>query len=491
MQIFLWSILFIHSACAFFGHKFRIETREIRSPIIKTQDPLFNGITGFYGIIGPDVDVKSITSLYELFTGDGMIQGVFFDKGKMTFVKHFIRTEKLLYESDHGRFSKNVCMTPLYVLLNKLGCLPNTLGLANTAFLQIENKVFALFERDYPYQINIDVESQLLYTIKKKIIPNVAHFSGHSKYDGQMIHTIDYDVVQNRLIYVRLNSSFRQISKSVIKTHYIPLIHDFIVLSNNTNTNNSKMIFVDSPFVWNIPSPSPWTTPSPSPSPSPWTTPLPSPWTTPSPSPWTSPWTSPPVKFDRKKPTYITLYDTSTNRRKEWLSPESFYMFHCAYFEEKGENIDIYAPLYDDVEFSSLGIQGKYRRVTLHPSGKVTISKNAALERQNLDFPVKYGKYIILRNVENQSITGFVVCKGLTIVKRIRLKQNRFFCGEPTIIELGETKTPYLLGLSYDDKGMGYVSLIGVFNEDYRELELEERVQIGFHSIYLSSSDSS
>lgn len=437
--------LLLYSTHAFFGHKFRIETREIRSPIIKTQDPLFNGITGFYGIIGPDVDVKSITSLYELFTGDGMIQGVFFDKGKMTFVKHFIRTEKLLYESNHGRFSKNVCMTPLYVLLNKLGCLPNTLGLANTAFLEIGKDIFTLFERDYPYQMNIDVENQLLYTIKKKVIPNVAHFSGHSKYDGQTIHTIDYDVVQNRLIYVRLNSCFKQISKSVLKTHYIPLIHDFIVLSN-------KMVFVDSPFVWTTKT--------------------------------TSPWTSPPVKFDHKKPTYISLYDTSTDSRKEWISPESFYMFHCAYFEEKGENLDIYAPLYDDVEFSSLEIQGKYRRVTLYPSGKVTISKNVALERLNLDFPVKYGKYIILRNVENHTIMGFVVCKGLTIVKRIRLKQNRFFCGEPTVIELGDTKTPYLLGLSYDDKGMGYVSLVGVFNEDYRELELEERVQIGFHSIF-------
>ena len=465
MQIFSLFLL-IHSTCAFFG-KFRIETREIRSPITKTQDPIFNEIKGFYGIIGPDVDVKSITSLYELFTGDGMIQGVFFDKGKMTFVKHFVRTEKLLYESLHGRFSKNVCMTPLYVFLHKIGCLPNTLGLANTAFLQIEKKVFVLFERDYPYQINIDVENQFIYTLNKNFIPNVPHFSGHSKYDGDTIHTIDYDVIQNQLIYNRLKSSFITKTRTVIKTHYIPLIHDFVVLPKK------RILFIDSPFVWDIAS--------------------------------IIPLHSPPVKFDRLRPTYITLYDTSTNlvtplinqcqqlpinRCKQWLSPESFYMFHCAYFEENGENIDIYASLYDNVDFSSLEIQGRYRRVTLHPSGKVTIIKNAALERLNLDFPVKYGKYIILRNIENQTINGFIVCKGLNIIIRIKIPENRFFCGEPTVIELGDKKTPYLLGLSYDDKGMGYVSLIGVFNEDYRELELEESVQIGFHSIYLSSSDS-
>ena len=447
MQIFSLFLL-IHSAYAFFG-KFRIETREIRSPIIKTQDPLFNGITGFYGIIGPDIDTTKITSLYELFTGDGMVQGVFFDKGKITFVKHFIRTEKLLYESLHGRFSKNVCMTPLYIFLHKIGCLPNTLGLANTAFLQIEKKVFALFERDYPYQINIDVENQILNTLIKYFIPNVDHFSGHSKYDGDTIHTIDYDVIQNHLIYNRLKPSFITKTRTVIKTHYIPLIHDFIVLPKK------RILFVDSPFVWDITS-------------------------------MIHSSKNPPVKFDRQKPTYITLYDTSTNRHKEWTSPESFYMFHCAYFEENGENIDIYAPLYDNIDFSSLGIQGKYRRVTLHPSGKVTIMKNTALERLNLDFPIKYGKYIILRNVENRSINEFIVCKGLNIIRRIRLKQNRFFCGEPTVIEIGDVKTPYLLGLSYDDKGLGYISLIGLFNEDYRELELEQPVQIGFHSIFMT-----
>lgn len=106
------------------------------------------------------------------------------------------------------------------------------------------------------------------------------------------------------------------------------------------------------------------------------------------------------------------------------------------------------------------------------------------LENLNLDFPLKWGQYTILREIENQAIMGFVVCKELMVIRRIRLPEGRFFCGEPSIIEF--TGGPYLLGLTYDKRGMGYISLVGVFTEDYRELDLEERVSIGFHSIFLS-----
>lgn len=55
-------------------------------------------ISGFYGLVGPNIDKKKVNTLYELFIGDGVIQGVFFDKGKITFIKHVINTEKIQYE---------------------------------------------------------------------------------------------------------------------------------------------------------------------------------------------------------------------------------------------------------------------------------------------------------------------------------------------------------------------------------------------------------
>lgn len=442
MQVF-WFFLYIGTIQAFLPPiSFRIETREIRTILKPTNDPLFKQIKGFYGIIGPDINSSSITSLYDLFTGDGIIQGVFFNDDKMTFVKHFVRTEKLLYESIHGRFSKNVFMTPIYILLNKMGCIPNTLGLANTAFLTIDEQTFALFERDHPYQIYIDIDNHLLFTVKKEEIKGMTHFSGHSKYENQKIHTIDYDVLTNHLTYIQLTPQFNILFKTVIKTRYVPFIHDFVVSDN-------KIMFIDSPFVWTF----------------------------------SMNMKNPPVSFDRRKPTYIYLYDTVKDTMRTWISTHSFFIFHYGHIEI-GENIDIYAPVYETIDFSSVQIKGRYRHISLRQSGEVVIKKNWMLENLNLDFPLKWGQYTILREIENQAIMGFVVCKELMVIRRIRLPEGRFFCGEPSIIEF--TGGPYLLGLTYDKRGMGYISLVGVFKEDYRELDLEERVSIGFHSIFLS-----
>lgn len=440
MQVLLLCLFIgtIHS----FLQPFRIEHREIRSKIQPSKDPLFKQIKGFYGIIGPDINISSVTSLYELFTGDGVIQGVFFNDDKITFIKKFVRTEKLLYEATHGKFSKHIFMTPLYVLLNKIGCIPNTLGLANTAFLKTNNQIFALFERDHPYQLHIDVENQLLFTMKKRIIPGITHFSGHSKYDNVKIHSIDYDVLKNHLTYVQLTPNvFNLFFKTVIKTHYVPLIHDFFVSDN-------KILFLDSPFVWKF----------------------------------SIEMKGPPISFDHSKPTYLFLYDTIQQTTRQWKTNKPFYIFHYGQVEV-GENIDIYAPVYDDIDFSSIQINGKYRHISLRHSGEIVIKKNRVLERLNLDFPLKWGRYIILREVNNNTIMGFVVCKDLSIIRRIRLPENRSFCGEPSIIEL--MKEPYLIGLSYDDKGMGYVSLISIFKDDYRELALNQPVSISFHSIFI------
>lgn len=423
---------------------FRIETREIRVQYPPSNDPLLQKINGFYGLIGPDIDTNSINSLYELFTGDGMIQGIFFDNGKMTFVKHFVRTEKLLFESIHGRFSKNIMMTPIYVLLHKMGCLPNVLGLANTALFPIDNHVFALFERDYPYQIHIDYKNKKLSTIKKVVIPGIPHFSGHSKYDRQTIHTIDYDVLYNTICYIRLNRIFGELSKTVIPTKYIPILHDFALLPQEKG-----ILYIDAPFVWDF---APLFRKNPV-----------------------------PVKFDVTKPAYICLYDTTTKIRRQIPYKTPFYIFHYAYLEEVGENIDVYAPLYDKLDFSSLQIEGKYRKIRIGADGKVVITKNAFLENMNLDFPQKWGKYVVLRSIDNFAIKGFVVCKGLDIIRKIRMPSNRFFCGEPSIIEIDGA--PYLVGFSYDSDKNGYVNIIGIFNDKYVEQCLGHKVTIGFHSV--------
>jgi hypothetical protein len=88
-----------------------------------------------------------------------------------------------------------------------------------------------------------------------------------------------------------------------------------------------------------------------------------------------------------------------------------------------------------------------------------------------------------LRAIEERAITGFVICKGLDIIRRIRLPAGRHFCGEPAIIEIeGE---PFIVGFAYDADSQGYLVVLGIFTEKYIEQSLGVSFTIGFHSIFL------
>ena len=436
--------------------------REIWQPIIIPPKSPFNELNGFYGLIGPDVQMTTVKTLYELFTGDGKIQGVFFRPNENpTFVTHLVRTDKLLYESIHGQFSKHIWMTPLYVLLNKVGILPNVLGLANTALLPIDKRLFALFERDSPYELAMELDKRRITTVKKIALSGLSHFSGHSKFVDGVIHTVDYDVVWNVLNYIRLNPSFREHERHSIRTKYVPIVHDFGILPDG------KVLFVDSPFVWNIKSLN-------------------------SKKPvlqFLDKGIFPkdiPIVFDKTRSTYINLYDPIQKRLKQIACPTPpFYWFHIAYTEYQGGDLNIFAPLYDNVDFSSLDLDGKYRQVTIRASGEVVIKKNPLLESLNLDFPIRVGGYVVLREIENREIRGFVVCKGLRVIRRIRLPLGRAFCGEPSVVDIGGQ--PHLLGFSYDENHKGFVSLMSIWSDTYDEIPLGHEVSIGFHSVFVAN----
>ena len=90
-----------------------------------------------------------------------------------------------------------------------------------------------------------------------------------------------------------------------------------------------------------------------------------------------------------------------------------------------------------------------------------------------------------MRSIENQIINGFVLCRGLDIIKKLYLPQNRYFCGEPSIVEI--SGSPFLIGFSYDSAENGYLVLLELFTEKYTEIPLNNDIKltIGFHSIFL------
>lgn len=411
----------------------------------------FPKISGFYGLIGPNVNIKNTDSLFDLFTSDGIIHGVFIEDGKIFPVKHVVQTEKILFEKKYFKFSKNYMMLMIYIFLNKLNLIPNVLGLSNTAFLDNNNKIdkykkniLTTCEMDKPYKIQLDFNEKNIKTLSKVNV-DIERFSGHSKFDSNTnkIQTIDYDMFTNKVTYYELNKNCQDIiSKNEIPTRYIPNVHDFIVFDD-------KLFFIEPPFVWNF-------------------------------------LNKIPLTFHNAGETKLIIYDLKTKKMEKYkYTDHAFLLFHYADFIKKDNKIEILAPLYDHFCFSNLNIEGKYRNIILNTKTKeIKIEKNEELEKMNLDFPLKWKDYILLIKIENKVINELVLCKKLNIVKKIKMPKDRFLCGEPAIVD--KNSTPYVIGIAYDSENNGYFFCFNMFdiNNSYIEKKLEYKPTIGFHSIF-------
>jgi len=411
------------------------------------QQNTINKINGVYALIGPNINIRRITSLFDLFLGDGMIQSIFFDNGELTYVKHFVRTEKLLYEENSGKLPTNMVFQMFFLMINKMGIFPNTLGLANTAIMSIHNKNYALYERDHPYLLDINFSKKTIKTIQKVKIPTMTSFSAHSKFNTT-IDTIEYDVLRNRVIYYELTENFSPIHKRIIPMTYLPIVHDFL------KTPSNKIIVIDSPIVVDFSNMFKKTMP---------------------------------IMVNSNDPTFIHVLSKNTMKLERYEVGEAFYVFHYADYKETETDMEIYACLYNKLDFSTLTNKGKYRKIVIHKeTGKVSIIKDTELEKLDLEFPVKIGEdgRILFRNIENNRMNGFVVCKDLDIIKKIEFK-NRFISGEPAIHTIDSI--PYLFTFAFDDRNnnRGYLIIMNMDTYEEIEIPIEEPITIGFHSIFI------
>jgi carotenoid cleavage dioxygenase-like enzyme len=438
-----------------FGIPFRISDKEIKKDIDyqvinKKEQNIIKKINGFYGLIGPDINKTEVKTLYDLFTGNGNIQGLFFKDGRMSYVKYFIRTERIVYEETHGKIPNHLFLNALLMCFNKINLFPNILGFANTALLNIKDKNYALFEQDSPYMIDINFKNHSIKTIKKLSIPGVHHFSAHSKYnsDSNTIDTIDYDAVTNLATYYQLDSDFNILKKKDVCTKYIPLVHDFVSLNNS-------IIFCDAPMLFNMQKMSNIKIP---------------------------------VTFYKNKNTFIHIIDKNTLAVKKIEIEDSIYIFHYADYEETDKTIEMYASLYENIDYGTIDIKGRYRKIVIDKDTDViTIIKNPLLEKYNLDFPVKFeNKQILIKN-NNNSINGFLVCDGLKIIKDFCLPGNLCIAGEPKVIYI--EKIPYFISFAYSSEtDDGWFLLVNL--QDYKQIKipLNERINIGFHSIFMDNA---
>jgi carotenoid cleavage dioxygenase-like enzyme len=373
---------------------------------------------------------------------NGNIQGIFLQNGNITFIKHYIQTEKLLFENKYGELPNNIFIQTLCFFLHKLKLAPDLLNVANTAFMKIDNQLFALFERDTPYLLDLNFQKKTLETIKKINIFGVTHFSAHSKVATRQqynqIETIDYDVFKNNVVYYLLNEQFKTLQKIVIPMKHLPIIHDFIITDH-------KIILADVPLSFSFHFKKIIS-----------------------------------LILNKKKNTDIYVIDKNTTLIETFNTNESFYIFHYANFIEDDENMFIFASCYDALDFTEFNLSGKYRKIILHKqSKKVTIEKNNELENYCLDFPIYYDNKVAF------SITdGVLICEGLNIIHKIEFKES-YVCGEPIIHFMDGT--PFLFTFTFDKihKNKSNFVIINLITYKIIEVPLNQSLNVGFHSIFI------
>jgi len=441
-----------------------------KPPPTQTKSP---DINGFYGIIGPKINITQKLSLFDLFTGDGVIQGVFIDNGNPVWQEHTIQTEKIKHERMFGKLSKSVFMLPLMLALYHMHIIPNVLGLANTAILKVNNQTYSLFERDLPYELSVDDSKREIQTIGKRVIQGIHCFSGHSKYhkDAGFLSTIEYDYLHKTVNIYQLDTEFRTIHKKAIQTRYLPITHDYLVYGDHSEC----LLFCDSPFVIQG---------------------------------YLMLQGKIPIVLDHALPTYIHTYNfTDGTHRTYRISERGYYIFHFSKVVVDDQRLVIYGSLYDKLDFNSIDICGKYRRIEIPLEeeagvGVGVIQENSEIEGRgyNLDFPVLWNNTVILRNIEISERGGGTRINGFVLMDEVDglcVKQELFyddlcFCGEPAVCYDGMGE-PYLVSFAYEvaERGGGGVGgwfvMIHLKTYEMIKKELPVRPTIGFHSIFLNS----
>jgi carotenoid cleavage dioxygenase-like enzyme len=275
----------------------------------------------------------------------------------------------------------------------------------------------------------------------------IPHFSAHSKYNNGVIETIDYDVLSKTVSHFVLAPNFDIIKKHSIQLSNLPIIHDFL-------STNTTIILFDSPITFTV-------------------------------KKFNSPM---PIMLDKSKDTIIHAFDKTTGALTRYYINESMYVFHYANYKENDTHIDIYAPMYDALDFSDLDIAGKYRLISINKiEKKVTVIKNPELENLNIDFPISYGNRTLFRTLENKINNGFVICENLNIIKHL-IFEDKFICGEPAVQNISGVFYLFTYAFDIHNNSNSVLMIINLDNYEKIEIPLDENISLGFHSTFIKNA---
>ena len=301
--------------------------KEIKKEIYIPKNSIFRKIKGFYGQIGPNPKYPC-DNQYALFDGDGMIHGIFFNKCKMTYTNHWVKTKKLLTETKWGK--------KMYISLSELKGIRGLTSIltseimksfklipagytANTAFMYHNNKLFALHETDTPYRINLNFDNNTIHTGKHYIFKNITTTTAHPKFDNlrKKMYLYSYSGQQSKkgtFIHNVFNYDF-----NLTEHKHIDLINNGII--HDIGQTKNSLIIPDMPlkadfnrmFENKLP-----------------------------------------IYFDKKGETRFGILNKDTDKLKWYNFSENFFIFHFSNCYESKNNYYAYACVLNDVQFSLL-----------------------------------------------------------------------------------------------------------------------------------------
>jgi hypothetical protein len=441
-----------------FGNKINNNNEFAKTILLKKEsetESIINQIDGFFGIIGPDVSIpipENKNNLFDLFSKNGVLQGVFISNGTIHFLRKYIKTEKRLYEERFGEIPIHPITLFLFEIGNKFKMLPNIFGLANTALLNYQNKVYVLNERDLPYEIEVNFLKREIKTKQKlNLGPQIYHFLAHPKIkdtsNDNLIETLDYSIFSKKINWFQFDKKWNIKKQIQINKKYISMVHDFISLENH-------ILFIDCPLK---------------------------------------------MKYDfknqisfqlskdlKQESSSLLIIEKATGNKKIIDLRENIFLFHFGNSFENEKVIEFYGCFYDSFDFKTPEKNsGKFRKVIVNKKkGTAEIIQNKDLEQYSLDFPIFYKNYTILTDSSH-----FIIVKNFELHKVINL-DNKCINGEASIIEIDGR--PYLIFFTYKETTIRnvlehYLCLYGIETNDSTFILIPFNLTFGFHSIFLNS----
>ena len=200
-------------------------------------------ISGSFLRTGPNPYYVPDEARYHIFDGDGMIHGVNFKNGKVTYRNRFVQSKGLDEERAKGEW--------IYPGLNMLGEyiakgeMPGVKNTGNTAMVFHQGQLYTMMEGGTPYRISLpELETEGEHDFEGTVTHN---FTAHPKVDaktGEMM-TFGYGLQPPFLSYSVVGTNGRASHSTEITIPKPIMMHDCAITENYT-------IFPDLPLVFDF-----------------------------------------------------------------------------------------------------------------------------------------------------------------------------------------------------------------------------------------------